>query len=246
MTNMIGAAYDSIAAKYDSQLSPAQWIRERLWERMDLLFPAGSRILDVTAGTGLDAFHLAEREVSVVACDLSPYMLDLLHKRNLQIKAVVSDFNLLPIHGQFDGIISTFAGLNTSPDLKPFAEHAARLLRSNGTLFVHLLNRWPIVDIMRPLIKFQWLNAWSTISTNPRKVNIGNFLVHHYLYSPISLYRSVFAPCFELSHLEGQGFIRPLNASWGKQFESLERRFASRFPFYSLGVFFSLELTRVN
>ena len=246
MTNIIGTAYDAIAANYESQLAPAQWIRERLWKRMDLLFPAGSRILDVTAGTGLDAFHLAERDVSVVACDLSPHMLDILLKRNLPIKAVVSNFNLLPIHGQFDGIISTFAGLNTSPDLKAFATQAARLLRPNGTLFIHLLNRWPILDIMRQIIRFQWLNAWSTISMNPRKVIIGNFLVHHYLYSPFSLHRSVFAPCFKLSHLEGQGFIRPLNDSWWKQSEGLERRFASRFPFYSLGVFFSLELIRVN
>jgi len=243
--NAIAAAYNVIAADYDSQLESVQWIRERLWKRLDVLFPAKSHVLDVTAGTGLDVLHLIERDVSVVASDISAKMLHRLHKRNPDVKAVVSDFNRPGMTAKFDGIISTFAGLNTSSDLRSFAEQAARLLRRDGTLFIHVLNRWPLSDIARRTIKFQWLDAWSTIKTNPRNVNIGDLLVPHYLYSPKSLYRSVFAQDFRLSRIEGQGFVRPLNAEWGHQLDILERRLASRFPFYSMGIFFSLELTRV-
>ena len=64
------AAYDAIAADYDRAVAPSSWVRERLWERLDALFPAGSRVLDVTAGTGLDALHLVRRGVDVTACDI--------------------------------------------------------------------------------------------------------------------------------------------------------------------------------
>lgn len=242
----IAAAYDAIAAHYDSQLAPAQWIRTRLWERMDHLFPAGSRILDVTAGTGLDALHLVARGVSVVACDIAPQMLELLRQKKPDIQMVVADFNHLEIRGEFDGMISTFAGLNTSADLRPFAKQAARLIRPNGTLFIHLLNRWPILQIAQQIARFRWRDAWRTMNSNPRKVALGEVLVSHYCYSPNSLYRTVFAPDFRLCHLEGQAFIRPIGDKGGENLKGLERRLASRFPFHSLGVFFSLELTRVR
>ena len=61
------AAYDAIAPEYDERVAPSSWVRERLWERFDVLFPPGSRVLDVTAGTGLDALHLLGRGVDVTA-----------------------------------------------------------------------------------------------------------------------------------------------------------------------------------
>jgi len=243
--NNIAAAYDAIASHYDSQQVISQWIRERLWERMDILFPAKSRILDVTAGTGLDVLHLIQRDVSVVACDISPVMLDHLQKRSPCVKTFIADFNQLEIDGQFDGIITTFAGLNTSSNLNSFADRAARLLRPGGTLFIHLLNRWALSDIARQIVRFRWLDAWRTVKTNPLNVDLGGISIPHYLYSPLSLYRKVFARHFQLIHIEGQGIIRPLDAKWGGRLEYLERWLASRFPFHSLGVFFSLELTRV-
>jgi len=213
---------------------------------MDKLFPTKSSILDVTAGTGLDVSHLIERDVSVVACDISPHMLDILRKKHPQIKTIVSDFNHLEVTGKFDGIISTFAGLNTAPNLGVFAEQAASLLHPGGILFIHLLNRWPMLDIARQFARFQWQDVWQTLTTNPRNVNVGDVSVPHYVYSPKFLYQSVFASKFRLSRIEGQGFFRPLYATWGRQLDNLERRLASLFPFHSMGVFFSLELSRVS
>jgi len=244
-TGQIAVAYNAIAAEYDSQLEPAGWIRRRVWENMDRLFPAGSSVVDVTAGTGSDALHLTERGITVVACDISPQMLELLQKKAPHVKVVVSDFNRLDLTGKFDGILSTFAGLNTSTDLGPFAERAAHLLRPGGILFIHLLNRWPMFDIARQIARLRWRDAWHSSMNNAREVRLGPMLIPHYLYSPMSLYRSVFARHFRLSRIEGYGFIRPLHAAWGTRLEGLERRLAATFPFHSLGVFFSLELVRV-
>ena len=244
-TRQIAAAYNAVAADYDSQLEAADWIRRRLWERMDRFFPAGSRVVDVTAGTGSDTLHLTERGVAVVACDISRSMLERLHKKNPAVTAIVSDFNHLDLTGEFDGIISTFAVLNTSANLGPFAEQAAQLLRPGGILFIHLLNRWPIFDIARQIVKLRWRDAVRTSTNNPREVRLGPMLIPHYLYSPMALYRSVFVRHFRLRRIEGYGFIRPVYAAGGASLEGLERRLASTFPFHSLGVFFSLELVRV-
>ncbi|HXD08617.1 MAG TPA: class I SAM-dependent methyltransferase [Anaerolineales bacterium] len=240
----IAMGYDVLASEYDSQMLAAQWIRERLWQRMDILFPAGSSVLDVTAGTGRDAYHLVQRNIAVVACDISPKMLDLLRERNPLVKTFVADFNRLEIEGQFDGIITTFAGLNTSADLSSFADKAAGLLRTGGILFIHVLNRWPILNIVSQLLNLRWLDAWRTVMSNPRNVNLGGVSVLHYLWSPVSLYRKVFERHFQMGHIEGQGIIRPLNVNRGDRLEVLERRLAPKYPFYSLGVFFSMELSR--
>ncbi|MEK7277113.1 MAG: class I SAM-dependent methyltransferase [Chloroflexota bacterium] len=250
----VGAAYDALAAAYDSQLAPAQWIRDRLWERFDLLFPSGSRVLDVTAGTGLDAIHLAQRGVRVTACDISPNMLAELHSKNPSIETRLANFNTLEfevwnlefgVRGLgFDGIISTFAGLNTSPDLRPFAASAAQLLRPGGLLFIHVLNRWPLLDMARQLARGRWRELRQTLASPQRRIKLGETAVPHYLFSPLALYRDAFAAHFRWSRLSGQGFVRPVNAKWGASLDPLDKLLGARFPFNSLGSFFSLELVR--
>jgi len=212
---------------------------------MDLLFAAGSTVLDVTAGTGLDILHLTERGVSVVACDISNGMLEHLRAKDPNIKTQVIDFNDLKLDGEFDGVITTFAGLNTSADLRPFARSTARLLRPGGILFIHVLNRWPLLNITRQLAGLHLSNVWRIITLGKRYVDLGGVLVPHYLYSPLSLYRRVFRPYFRMCSISGQGIIRPLEGKWGTRLEHVERRWASRFPFHSLGIFFSIEMSRI-
>ncbi len=240
----ISTAYDAIAPLYDSQLTPAQWIRDRLWERMDALFPSGSRVLDVTAGTGLDALHLSERGVAVVACDISSKMLAQLHAKSPNIETRLVDFNELDLNEEFDGIISTFAGLNTSPDLRLFAKSAARLLRPGGVLFIHLLNRWCLLEIARHFVRLNWRQGWRAVTSNLMDVNIGGALISHYLYSPFTLYSQIFASDFHLSQVSGHGIIRPVGSRWGTPLKNLDKGLGGMFPFSSLGSFFSLELIR--
>ena len=161
--------------------------------------------------------------------------------RGLQIV----DFNNLDLNGEFDGVISTFAGLNTSRDLQPFAKSVTRLLRPGGILFVHLLNRWPLADLARSFIGLHWTRLWQAIVSIRREVDIGDVRIPHYLYSPLSLYRGVFAGYFRLNRIEGQGIFRPVHSHWGKGLAWPEIKLASKFPFHSSGVFFSVEMIRV-
>ncbi len=227
LRSTVRTAYDAIAPEYDAAVAPSSWVRERLWERLDALFPPGSRVLDVTAGTGLDAVHLAARGVAVTACDLSPGMLARLALKAPSIPAVVADFNRLEaagLKGPFDGLISTFAGLNAAADLAGFARAAARLVRPGGALFLHVLN--------------------------PRRkrrafaVRIAGVEVPHRLWTPVELAR-LFRPPFVAAGLSGQGILRPVDDPGPSPFrDRCERALAALPVARCLGTFYALEMVR--
>jgi SAM-dependent methyltransferase len=219
------AAYDAIAPEYDAAVAPSAWVRERLWERLDALFPRGSRVLDVTAGTGLDVLHLLERGVHVTACDVSPAMLACLSVKAPSVPVLAADLQNLDrvdLDGPFDGLISTFAGLNAAADLTGLARAAARLVRPGGTLFLHVLN---------PLRKGRTLT-----------VRIAGVEVPHRLWSPRELAHA-FAPGFSVSRLAGQGILRSVDDP-GQSLDRWERMLSGLPGLRALGTFFSLELTR--
>jgi ubiquinone/menaquinone biosynthesis C-methylase UbiE len=219
------AAYDAIAPEYDAAVAPSSWVRARLWERLDVLFPSGSRVLDVTAGTGLDALHLLERGVQVTACDLSPGMLARLAVKApsmTMIAADLQDLEGMDLDGPFDGLISTFAGLNAASDLTGFVRGAARLVRPGGVLFLHVLN---------PRRKRRDLS-----------VRIAGVEVPHRLWSPRELAR-VFAADFTLSRVRGQGILRSVDDPFAVS-DRWERVLSGAPIFRGLGTFFSLELLR--
>ena len=106
---------------------------------------------------------------------------------------VVADFNRLEetgLAGPFDGLISTFAGLNAAPDLAGLARAATRLVRPGGVLFLHVLN---------PRRKGTTL-----------AVRIAGVEVPHRLWTPRELARC-FAADFAFSRLRGQGILRPVD-----------------------------------
>jgi SAM-dependent methyltransferase len=221
------AAYDAIAPEYDAAVAPSTWVRERLWERLDRLFPPGSRVLDVTAGTGLDVLHLAARGVAVTACDLSPGMLSRLTRKAPSIPIVVADLNRLEeagLSGPFDGLISTFAGLNAAVDLAGLARAAPRLVRPGGVLFLHVLNPWR--------------------KNKDFAVRIAGVEVPHRLWTPRELARC-FAADFAFSRLGGQGILRAVNDSRSlRGRDALERALSALPVARTCGTFYALELTR--
>lgn len=221
-------AYDAVAADYDARVAPSTWVRERLWERLDALFPPGSRVLDVSAGTGLDVLHLTARGVAVTACDLSPGMLARLAAKAPAVPTVIADLGRLEhagLAGPFDGIVSTFAGVNATGDLTGFARGAARLLRPAGILFLHVLNRRPGAP-------------------RRRVVRIAGIDVPHRLWSPRELARE-FADSFLVSCVAGQGILRPVDDPGQSRWrDRWERAVSGRPLFRSCGTFFILELIR--
>ena len=213
----VSAAYDAIAREYDRQLENDAWMRHILWKRYGQVFRPGHHVLDVGCGTGTDAVFLARRGVRVTAIDVSAAMIaqartkvthhgltDMVQVAVLDIGALAS----LPA-AEFDGIISSFAALNTLPTLAQFAADAARLLRPRGRLMLHLLNRSSLWEWAGLVAHGRWAEARRLGRRRERAFGVGGQPVQHYMPRADEAYARYFSPHFQMCNARGLGITRP-------------------------------------
>lgn len=251
-------AYDRAAADYDSQVQGDAWMRSALWERYARLFGPGHSILDVGSGTGIDALFLARNGVRVLGVDVSPSMISEARAKlmNARLEDLV-EFRVMDVAqlgglrgSGFDGIISAFASLSTVADLDGFAIDAARLLKPQGTLLIHLLNRWSIWEWLGLVRKGRFLATRHLGLHLDRNFVIGGRSVRHYLYHAHEAYGRFFAERFRLRRAYGLGILRPPHTfRWVPPavvtaLDRLERPLRARRPFVDWGRFFVLELEK--
>jgi ubiquinone/menaquinone biosynthesis C-methylase UbiE len=214
-------------------------MRSRLHEHFARLFRPGDRVLDFTAGTGVDACYLAARGVQVVALDCSPGMIAQLRLRAAPYGSSVEAQVLAAEHlgqfdaGYFDGAVSTFAGLNTISDLPHLARDLAVHLRAGGRVVLHALSA----------------DCWwrSTFRAGRTWVHIGGCAVAHQPYEPKALWRDAFAAHFVLRQTYALCVVpAPSLVARMPWFASmvfaLDRTFGRLVP--AKGEFFVMELSR--
>jgi SAM-dependent methyltransferase len=152
------SAFDALAAGYDADFSSGvlgRRLRDAVWRRLDAVFAAGDRVLDLGCGTAEDAVHLARRGVEVMAVDGSAAMV-------AAARAKVEDAGLAAMidvrrtsiealgvrEGSFDGVLSNFGALNCVADLAAVAEAVAGAVRPRGRA---------VLCVMGPLVPWEWL-----------------------------------------------------------------------------------------
>src|SRR5271154_2512994 len=118
------AYWDRAAATYDRVFAGTLIGRTRrhsVWRDLDRIFRPGQRLLELNCGTGDDAIHLGARGIRVLACDISPRMIQLAREQAATAGlGAMLDFRVLPSEniealqseGRFDGAFSNFSGLN--------------------------------------------------------------------------------------------------------------------------------------
>jgi ubiquinone/menaquinone biosynthesis C-methylase UbiE len=139
-TEQIRAAWDTLAPGYDQQVTVRNMqLAERVLAGTGI--DAGTRMLDIAAGTGALAIPAARRGARVTATDLSPAMVDLLAERARReglagLEAVVADGHALDFpDGSFDLTASQF-GVMLFPDLPRGLAEMARVTRPGGRVLV--------------------------------------------------------------------------------------------------------------
>lgn len=146
------AFYDRIADGYDQVMATPQnqAIRRCFWRQAKALLPAGGRILDFGAGSGLDAEHFAALGHPVVAYDLSEGMIAVLRER---CAAQIAEGRIAALAGTldqvqprlaelapFDGVICNFAVLSLVPEPRPVLRLFGRVVRPGGVVLASIQN----------------------------------------------------------------------------------------------------------
>jgi 2-polyprenyl-3-methyl-5-hydroxy-6-metoxy-1,4-benzoquinol methylase len=251
-------AYDVEAAVYDARVAGDAWMRDVLWRRYAQLFRPGHRVLDIGCGTGIDARFLAGRGIHVVAIDRAPAMIREARSgmanegcdRLLDFRVMdASDLGSLPERG-FDGMIAAFASVSAVADMGGLSEKAAELVRPQGTVLVHSLNRWSLWEWMGHVRHGRWPEARRLGRDSERTFVIGGQAVRHYLYDGRDAYQRFFSRQFRLRQAYGLGILRPphtvsrIPPPVVRALQALERPLRGHRPFASWGRFFTLELEK--
>lgn len=226
------APFDYVAETYDetftdSLIGRAQ--REAVWRELDRSFIPGQRIVELNCGTGVDAVHLAERRVRVLACDAAPRMVEVARRRLtrlgietlIDLRVMVTE-RILELEGEgpFDGAFSNFGGLNCVEDLRPVARNLGRLLRPGATALLCMLGRtsaWEIAWYLghgKPRKAFRRFQRSGAIGRLAEGVAVQ---VH---YPSVRTMAQIFAPEFRLLKFKGVGITVPPTYA-----EPLARRF---------------------
>jgi ubiquinone/menaquinone biosynthesis C-methylase UbiE len=126
--------YDSLAARYDAAIRPCERLfLTRLRERAVAALPAGGRLLEVGAGTGLNFSHL-RAETQGVASELSREMIRHaeMKSRPRALSLVQANIEALPFpEDYFDAALSTLLFCSVASPQKSFRE-LRRVVRNGG------------------------------------------------------------------------------------------------------------------
>jgi ubiquinone/menaquinone biosynthesis C-methylase UbiE len=209
-TESVAVAFDAIAPEYEAQLARnpvADYMRMRLHRHLRGAFHPGSRVLDLTAGTGIDATFLASLGIDVIAMDASPRMLQELESKTktgcLAVETHVLPVEDLPRLGLsgLDGAVSTFGGLNTVHGMSGLAAELSRCLKPRGRLIFHALNRFCL-----------WQTALSALHgrlsfKRAADIHVGSAVISLCYYEPFALWRDTFAEDFVIKDVYAMSVV---------------------------------------
>ncbi len=256
----ISRAFSLTAEKYDSfaQDHPHQArMRGKVYAHLQGLLPAGSRILELNAGTGIDAVELARRGYRIHATDIAPGMLDRLRLKagevGMQERITAEERSFLQLDGvpgaPFDAVFSDLGGLNCISNLSPVIAQLPRVTKPGGIVTWVLMPHvclWEMAEVFRLNFKV----AFRRFSQRGVRANLEGLHFPVYYFSPHQVIQW-FGPEFELVRLEGLSVITPTAESkaLAKRYQRLYRvlawmddRLSPRWPWYGWGDFYILSM----
>lgn len=145
------SAFNAIAAGYDArdnQNPILQWMRRAVHRIYLHHLPQNARVLELNAGTGVDAVFLAENGMSVLATDISDKMIEIIQSKGksekakkIEAKALAFDeIGTIP-DGGFDAVVSNFGGLNCINDFSKLSDDLAAKLKPGGVFIAVVMNK---------------------------------------------------------------------------------------------------------
>jgi ubiquinone/menaquinone biosynthesis C-methylase UbiE len=241
-------AFSAQAKHFDSDEESnliLKWMREQVYRHEEEFLFSHSNILELNAGTGIDAVHFAQKGHSVFAIDnalgmvhqlqnkISTYHLE---NRIRSARCSFTQLDALPLQ-QFDHVFSNFGGLNCIPNLQEVISQLPRLLKPGATITFVIMPRvcpWEIAQAFKGKIRL----AFRRFSRKGTSAHIDGYRFLSYYYSPPQVIK-LFDERFSFARLRGLASLSPppyfkefpeQHPSLYHLFTRWDERFAAYFP----------------
>ncbi len=260
-TTAVSAAFDRKAAVYDAfgeDHPHLNQMRQRVYTAVTQHLTPNSHLLELNAGTGLDASQIVARGHRVHATDLAPEMIAAI---NAKVEAMglhgrltsqqCSFTQLDQVTGRYDGIYSNFGGLNCIPDLTTVTQYLPQLLKPNGVVV------WVIMPPICPWELALFAKDWRVAT---RRLHRNGVTAHvegvHFTTWYFSARQAIlaFGDQFRCIGLEGLSVLTPTgdNKTFNRKYphlyrglHGLDQRLCRRWPFNGWGDFYILTMRYV-
>ncbi len=136
--NSVNKAFSKQSEHYDKdddENAILQWMRKMVRDHVGRYLKNGDRILELNAGTGIDALYFAKNGYDIHATDLSEGMVKAIEEKvklNPGLKFTAQQCSYTELQnikaGPFNYVFSNFGGLNCIPDLQEVIKKLSPLL----------------------------------------------------------------------------------------------------------------------
>lgn len=256
-------SFDNIARNYDerdNQNAILQWMRRVVHKVYIQNLPQNGKVLELNAGTGIDAMFLAGMGMTVFATDISPAMIKvLMSNAEAQIakgliKTEALSFDEIGNINEtgFDAVVSNFGGLNCINDFSRLSGDLAQKLRPNGKFIAVVMNKFCSWEILYYSLRFDFKNAFRRFNKNGVMADLNGNKVLTYYFSP-KQFTNYFAKDFTAEKIYTLGYNTPPPYLIGiynrlkplvKLFMKIDEVIKGVFPFNRFGDHFIVILNR--
>jgi ubiquinone/menaquinone biosynthesis C-methylase UbiE len=257
----VGLGFSAKAAEYDARMvdHPLDaWARGQVRAAIHRHVAPGGSILELNAGTGLDAAALAAAGYRVHATDIAPGMLERAKRRagaGAGASFTVERRSFLDLEdvpgAPFDLVLSSFGGLNCTDRLDLVGDGIRAAVRPGGRavlVFMPPVAPWEHVQVVRG----HWRTATRRWRSRGVEANIGGVLVRTW-YPSARTVEAAFGPGFRRLELRALCLFAPslMLAGFPRRHARLTRigmrldeALGARLPFRLAGDFSILVLER--
>jgi ubiquinone/menaquinone biosynthesis C-methylase UbiE len=192
-----------------------QDLRQQVYQHVEKFIRPNSYILELNAGTGIDALHFASRGHNVHATDLSDGMIAAIKKKTgssvggsrITCQQVAYE-ELNTVTGRsFDYAFSNFGGLNCTADLGKVTRHLRALLKPGGYatwVIMPPVSPWELLSVL----KGRWRQAFRRLKKGGVVARVEGEYFRTYYHS-LEEIRSAFGASFTFVKCEGLAALSP-------------------------------------
>lgn len=213
-------SFDKIANAFDVQdrANPIiGWMRGIVHKIYLKNFKNGDALLELNAGTGIDAIYLAERGINIYATDISTGMQSYLIEKiknsaELQDKIIIKPYSFYDVDkvdkDHFDGVISNFGGLNCINDFVKLRDDIAAKTKPGALFIAAVMNKICPWEMLYFILKFDFKKAFRRFKQEGIEGSIDDQFVKTFYFTPKEFGKN-FKPYFKIKRVYSLGLFTP-------------------------------------